>query len=243
MFSALDPYSNVGIMDATATDTSGNDVAVSLQRVVRDGAALRKAYQPARMPNLDLSEVDTAAAIDYIEAESRQRAPVVAAASAATAPAARRQDSDPVGSIVDAYLRIQQALAADRIDTIAADAGAIAAAAGQAGAAGDATRAAAAALATTDGIKTAWIAFGPLSDRVIGMVRSSNPAGDPDLSVAYCPMAQKYWMQRGKAIRNPYYGKVMAERRTPNAEPSPTGFARRRDRRSTRPSRPRCAAR
>jgi hypothetical protein len=29
--------------------------------------------------------------------------------------------------------------------------------------------------------------------------------------VAYCPMARKYWLQRGTAIRNPYYGKSMLE--------------------------------
>jgi hypothetical protein len=29
--------------------------------------------------------------------------------------------------------------------------------------------------------------------------------------VAYCPMVQKYWLQRGETIQNPYYGKQMSD--------------------------------
>jgi protein SCO1/2 len=184
-----------------AMNAAGDPVAV----------ALRKEYQEARMPNLDLSEVDTAAVIDYIEAQTRQHAAVDAAAGAATVPAPHRTRTGPAGSIVDAYLRIQQALVADRVDTIAVDGRAIAAAAGQFGAAGDSLRSAATALANAGDIKSARIAFGGLSDRVIAIVRSSNPRLDPDLSVVYCPMAQKYWLQEGDAVSNPYYGRAMVD--------------------------------
>jgi len=184
-----------------AMNAAGDPVALTL----------RKAYQPARMPNLDLSEVDTAAVIDYIEAQSRQHAAVVAAASAPAAPAVRRTATDPAGSIVDAYLRMQQALAADRIDTIAADSRAIVVAARELGATADTIRSAAASFDGANDITSARIAFGVLSDRVIALIRSSNPGADPDLAVAFCPMADKYWVQKGQAIQNPYYGKVMAE--------------------------------
>jgi len=174
-------------------------------------AALRKEYRQARMPNLDLSEVDTVAVIDYIAAQSRQHAPAVAAPSGAAAAPPRRTASDPIGSIVDAYLRIQQALVADRIDTIAADGRAIVAAAAQLGAVADPIRAAAAPFEAANDLTSARVTFGRLSDRMIAIVRSSNAGADPDLSVAFCPMAQKYWLQAGNAIRNPYYGKAMVE--------------------------------
>ena len=31
------------------------------------------------------------------------------------------------------------------------------------------------------------------------------------VKVAYCPMVQKYWLQQGDKIQNPYYGKKMSE--------------------------------
>ena len=173
--------------------------------------ALRKEYKQARMPNLDLPEVDTAAVIDYIDTQSRQKAPGVVAARAPTTPAGSVTETDPAGSIVEAYLRIQQALVADRTDTIAADGRAIVAAAAPLGAAADPIRSAAAAFDTAKDIAAARVAFGTLSDRVIAMIRSSNAGADPDFSVAYCPMAQKYWMQQGQAIQNPYYGRAMVD--------------------------------
>jgi len=185
-----------------AMNAAGDPIAVTL----------RKEYRQARMPNLDLSEADTAAVITYIEAQSREHA-------AGGAPAAPPQASGlkassltgPTGSIVDAYLRIQQALVADRIDTIAVDGRSIAAGAGEFGAAGGPLRAAATAVEHAGDIASARVAFGDLSDRVIAIVRASNQGADPDLSVVYCPMAQKYWLQQGTAVRNPYYGTAMSE--------------------------------
>jgi len=29
--------------------------------------------------------------------------------------------------------------------------------------------------------------------------------------VAYCPMVQKYWLQKGDTIQNPFYGKQMSD--------------------------------
>ena len=184
-----------------AMNAAGDPIAV----------ALRREYREARMPNLDLSEVDTAAVIDYIAAQSRQHPPEAAAPSTATAPPPRRAATDPMGSIVDAYLRIQEALVADRIDTIAVDGRAIVAAAARLGTVADPIGAAAAPFDAANDITSARVAFGTLSDRVIAMVRSSNAGADPGLSVAFCPMAQKYWMQQGQTIRNPYYGRAMVD--------------------------------
>ena len=39
---------------------------------------------------------------------------------------------------------------------------------------------------------------------------STAPLGD-DVKVAYCPMVQKHWLQKGETIRNPFYGKEMSE--------------------------------
>jgi hypothetical protein len=44
---------------------------------------------------------------------------------------------------------------------------------------------------------------------MIERVRSDAP--DAGVSVAFCPMAQHYWLQRGEHIENPYYGKAMPD--------------------------------
>ena len=30
-------------------------------------------------------------------------------------------------------------------------------------------------------------------------------------AIVYCPMARKYWLQKGDAVQNPYYGKQMSD--------------------------------
>ena len=183
-----------------AMNAAGDPIAV----------ALRNEYREARMPNLDLSEGDTAAVIDYIAAQSSLK-PHASRLEASSRQASRRAATDPMGSMVDAYLRIQEALAADRIDTIGVDGRAIVAAAAQLGAVGDPIRSAAAPFDAVNDIAAARAAFGTLSDCVIAIVRSSNPGLDADLSVVYCPMAQKYWVQQGDVVRNPYFGRAMVD--------------------------------
>ena len=31
------------------------------------------------------------------------------------------------------------------------------------------------------------------------------------VTIAFCPMAQKYWLQRGDTVQNPFYGKAMPD--------------------------------
>ncbi len=123
---------------------------------------------------------------------------IVAGAQAASA--------DVPGPILDAYLRIQTALAADKTDGVSQDATVIAKAAGALGAPGEKLATIANAMAGAADIKAARIVFGDLSDAVISMAGAS--AGK-DVRRAYCPMVKKFWLQKGELIANPYYGSMM----------------------------------
>src|SRR5205823_8083505 len=88
-------------------NASGDPIAV----------ALRKTYQQARMPNLDLTDEDIASVIDYVDRESR--ALHEAAAEPVRAPvSAAPSSSVPVRTLLDAYLRIQHALYTDTVTSI-----------------------------------------------------------------------------------------------------------------------------
>jgi mono/diheme cytochrome c family protein len=180
-------------------------------RMNADGDAiavgLRQAYGKARMPNLDLSDEDVAAVIDYIDGQSRARRDAPAAVTSPTAAAAA--DSGPTRPIVDAYLRVQQALYEDTLDSIRDAARTIESAATALGPQGASIRATAAAVRAAADLNAARAAFGPLSDRLIAQIRSDG--APPDVSIAFCPMAHKYWLQRGRRIQNPYYGQAMPD--------------------------------
>jgi hypothetical protein len=49
-------------------------------------------------------------------------------------------------------------------------------------------------------------AFGRLSPPVIELAKAipPTPAAAPSLYAVYCPMVNKYWLQAGKKIDNPY---------------------------------------
>jgi hypothetical protein len=113
-------------------------------------------------------------------------------------------------SIADPYLKIQGALATDRIDDVKANAGTIAAAATSLGP--DATKidTAAVKLASASEIDDARDKFGALSDAVIAYMDERHLTAPPGVRKAYCPMAQKPWLQKGDTISNPYYGASMA---------------------------------
>ena len=48
--------------------------------------------------------------------------------------------------------------------------------------------------------------FGILSDAIVTYMEGNKLNGGDGVKVAYCPMKQKPWMQKGDAIANPYYG-------------------------------------
>ena len=173
--------------------------------------ALRAKYKQVRMPNLDLNEQDAALLIDYIAEQSRL-APRPAHEAQAQASGARPTAAPAdLGSMLDSYLRIQQALHSDSVDGIKPQARMIAARAAELGTAFDAVRSAAGLLDQAGDIASARAAFAQLSDGILANAKDANaPLGD-GVTAAYCPMARKHWLQRGTTVQNPFYGSAMSD--------------------------------
>jgi hypothetical protein len=119
--------------------------------------------------------------------------------------------ADIPAALIDPYLRIQVALAADKIDSIKAEAAQIARAAGSLGAEAKPVADADRQMEGVANIQKARDAFGTLSDAMIAYLKASGSTAGKDVNVAFCPMAGKPWLQKGTAIRNPYYGVSMLE--------------------------------
>ena len=124
--------------------------------------------------------------------------------------AARQTSAADTRAIVQAYLDLHDHLASDRFESVKPAAGRLVAHAVAAGKDGAEIATAARALEAADDIKAARDAFGTLSDAVIARVKADG-AKDAvtDLRLAYCPMANRVWLQREAQIRNPYYGSKM----------------------------------
>jgi hypothetical protein len=117
---------------------------------------------------------------------------------------------EPIKSVLDDYLKIQDELAKDSVKGVNENASAIAKAVK-----GDdmkmlspdvATQADT--IAQAKDLKTARDAFKPLSASLVKYL-ADNKAGAGTYHEAYCPMARANWLQTGKAIKNPYMGKAM----------------------------------
>ena len=121
--------------------------------------------------------------------------------------------------IVDSYLRIGEALAADSISEIGRNAEDIAKLAGSL----DPTKVtgehashyvqiptklkmAAKKLAKSKTLEEARVAYKELSMPMAMWATMSKPEG---IDVVYCPMAKASWLQKKGAIRNPYHGSEM----------------------------------
>ena len=175
--------------------------------------ALRAKYKSVVMPSLDLGADDARVLIDYIARRSG-----ASGATEGTSGSAKSVPPAPAGAaatglkaILEPYLRIQTALHADNLADAKKDARAVADQAAKLGAAGAAMQAAAAALQQAADLKAARAAFGRLGDALMKQAKDSGaPLGD-GVNVAYCPMVQKYWLQTGEKIRNPFYGKEMSD--------------------------------
>lgn len=116
---------------------------------------------------------------------------------------------DPLLTMLDPYFRIQTSLSDDKTDGVGADAAVIAAAAKTMGEPGVPIVKAADALAGAADLSAARTAFSQLSDAVIALSESTKGATGDDVSTMYCPMVKKQWLQKGKTVSNPYYGKSM----------------------------------
>ena len=82
------------------------------------------------------------------------------------------------------------------------DARSIAAATGMLGPGGTAIHAAAADFQQAADLKAARAAFARLGDAIMIYAKESGPRVGDDVKIAYCPMVQKYWLQKGEPIQN-----------------------------------------
>ena len=112
-------------------------------------------------------------------------------------------------ALVDAYLQVQVALAADRLESIASPARAVEVAATALGKEGENLADRARALAAAKDIAAARTAFGEMSRELEAYAEKTKSTFPSDVRLAYCPMADKSWRQKGQEIRNPYYGAGM----------------------------------
>ena len=176
--------------------------------------ALFEKYKPLQMPTLALTAADATLIIDYLDKAKPSGGP---SASQPESGAARRvaEGSAPVNvdvtPMVAPYLRIAEALSADRIAGVTDAAGAIAALVPRVDSPAEFVLAPALALQRSADVASARVAFGKLSTALLTLARQNKAALPDGVKVAYCPMARKYWMQVGEEIRNPYYGKAMLE--------------------------------
>ena len=119
--------------------------------------------------------------------------------------------SEPMKAVVVAYLDIQTQLAADKSDTIKAQAHAIGEQAARMGQAGAAVAKAAADVEKATDLKTIREAFGPLSEAVVAAAKADGWTDVSGLKLAYCPMVRQPWLQAGDKLQNPYLGKAMPD--------------------------------
>ena len=135
-------------------------------------------------------------------------------AAAACTPAPQTSATPPPGSqmsrgVIDPYLKIQTALADDRMDGVRQNAGEVATAATALGAPAMKIDTAAVQLAATTELQDARDRFGALSEAIDTYMTGLHLTAPEGVKVAFCPMVQKPWLQASATIDNPYYGKDM----------------------------------
>jgi hypothetical protein len=113
--------------------------------------------------------------------------------------------------MVDAYLRMQRALNADSLEAVVADSRIVSAEAGKLGAAGAAIHTPVRAIENARTLAAAQAAFRGVGDAIMRHAKEAGARFDDDVKVAFCPMANKRWLQKGDAIQNPFYGKAMSD--------------------------------
>jgi protein SCO1/2 len=159
-------------------------------------------YKNLPMPNLALSGEDVGVLVDYLGRQSAVKP---------SAPAAQPPAAANVSPVVDPYLRMHDALSADSMQGVKDAARVVAVQAMKIGTSAEAIRVAASGFEQAADLPATRAAFRKLGDAIIIYAKASKaPLGD-GVSVVYCPMQRAYWLQKGTAIRNPYYGKSMLE--------------------------------
>ncbi|MGQ0737043.1 MAG: hypothetical protein ACT4QD_25770 [Acidobacteriota bacterium] len=117
--------------------------------------------------------------------------------------------ADLPSALVDPYLQVQTALAGDQMSGLQAHAQAIATAALALGKDAEAIGASAKKLGASKDLAAARAAFGELSTAIETYAGRTGAGFGAGVRLAYCPMADKPWLQKDKEIRNPYYGASM----------------------------------
>lgn len=112
-------------------------------------------------------------------------------------------------TLVEPYLRVQTALAADKTDTLKQDGAAIAQAAAVLGEPARKVAEAGERVARAGELKSARAAFGDLSAALLAYAKATGASMPAGVSLAYCPMVDKSWLQKGTILQNPYYGREM----------------------------------
>jgi hypothetical protein len=113
-------------------------------------------------------------------------------------------------ALVDAYLTVQTALTTDSVKELPAAAKTIETSATALGAAAQPVVDGAKKLGAAKDLAAARTAFGDLSDALVGYAEKNGVTLPADIHIAFCPMANKPWMQKGTDIKNPYYGTEMS---------------------------------
>ncbi len=117
--------------------------------------------------------------------------------------------ADLPAALVDAYLSAQTALATDSVKELPTAAKAIETGAAPLGTDAQLVVDGAKKLGGAKDLAAARTAFGELSSALVGYAEKSGSTLPADLHIAYCPMADKPWVQKGTDIKNPYYGSQM----------------------------------
>jgi HPt (histidine-containing phosphotransfer) domain-containing protein len=139
----------------------------------------------------------------------------LALAAGACAPAPQTDKTPKAGSemtrsVIDPYLKIQEALADDKMDGVTQHAGEIATAATALGAPAMKIDTAAVRLASTAEIADARDKFGALSEAIDTYMTGLKLKAPEGIRVAVCPMVHKPWLTASATIDNPYFGKSMS---------------------------------
>jgi len=112
-------------------------------------------------------------------------------------------------ALIDPYLQVQVALAADQFDGVTTHAQAIEKAAASLGQDALGIVTSAKKLGAAKDIAAARTAFGDVSTALAAYAEKTKSGLGAGVRLAYCPMADKPWLTKDKDIRNPYYGKAM----------------------------------
>lgn len=179
-------------------------------------------YRQVRMPRLAISDTDVNDIITFIESRPASPRGDAATTTASQPSAGPWPSSAQFAPLIPSYLEIQQALSADRLTNVVDAARAILRVADTIGPAAQPVADAARDVEHAPDLATTRAAFGPLGDAVMLLAQHADADLGREVHVAYCPMLRKYWLQKGEAIRNPYYGSAMLDcGRLEPALPSP----------------------